>query len=92
MFKKIVAVLLFGATSLLFGMSLSELNRASKEDLMEIKGIGETKADAIIEYRKKAPFKSFADVEEVKGIGPALVENIKNDTHRKSSGDEKKKK
>jgi len=92
MLKMMVAVLLFGAASMLFGMSLSELNRASKEDLMEIKGIGETKADAIIQYRKKAPFKSFADVEEVKGVGPALVENIKNDVHRKESSSKNEKK
>ena len=37
--KLIVGCVLFVATSL-FGMSLDELNSASKADLMQIKGIG----------------------------------------------------
>jgi competence protein ComEA len=91
MIRKIVAIVLVFATSTLFGMSVSQLNKASKEDLMQIKGIGEAKAEAIIKYRKKTPFKSFADVEEVKGVGPALADNIKNDVHQKAPSSKAKK-
>jgi competence protein ComEA len=89
MFKKlIVAMVLFSFA--LWGMSLSQLNKASKEDLMKIKGIGEKKAELIIKERKKKPFKSFDDLEKVKGIGPALVENIKKDVLNKDAGSSRK--
>ncbi|CAA6812416.1 MAG: Unknown protein [uncultured Sulfurovum sp.] len=73
--KLIVGFVVFSMTTL-FGMSLSALNKASKSDLMEINGIGEVKAKAIMKAR---PFKSMADVSKVKGVGAQLVSNIKND-------------
>ncbi len=77
MFKKIiVSVLVLGATTL-FGMSLSALNGASKAELMEINGIGEVKATAIIKERRKGKFKSFEDVQRVEGIGEQTADNIK---------------
>ena len=82
--KKIIAVALVLATSFAFGMSVSALNKASKEELMKINGVGEKKADAIIKYRKSEKFKSIEDVEKVKGVGPALAKNIKNDVYKKA--------
>ena len=83
MFKKIIlGALLFAGTSLL-AMSVGELNKASKEELMEIKGVGEAKAEAIIKERNNAAFASVDDLEKVKGIGPAIVENVKNDVKSK---------
>ena len=77
MFKKIIAgVLVFGMSSL-FAMSLSALNSASKAELMEINGIGEVKAAAIIKERRKGKFKSFEDVQRVEGIGEQTADNIK---------------
>ena len=49
-------------TSFVFGMSVSEVNKASKPELIKIKGIGTAKADAIIKQRMVAPFKNMADV------------------------------
>ncbi|MBD3839864.1 MAG: helix-hairpin-helix domain-containing protein, partial [Epsilonproteobacteria bacterium] len=34
------------------------------------------KAEAIIEYRKTNPIKNMQDLDNVKGIGPALMANI----------------
>jgi len=81
MFKKVIAGFLVLATSSVFGMSLNQLNSASKTELMEINGIGEAKAAAIMKARK---FNSFDDVLKVKGVGEKLVSNIKNDVKSKS--------
>jgi competence protein ComEA len=77
MYKKIIMGFLIFATSALFGMSLDQLNRASKEELMEVKGIGAMKADAIIEERKNGVFTSFDDFQRVKGIGKKAALNVK---------------
>ena len=80
MTKKLIMGFLVLSTSLLFGMSLSKLNSASKEDLMQINGIGEKKAAAIIKERKKGKFKSYDDLTaRVGGIGVQTAANIKND-------------
>ena len=84
MFNKIFFTLSFLSVSSLFAMSLSQLNSASKEDLMKINGIGEAKATAIIKARAKSKFKSFDDLQKVKGIGPAITSNLKNDVTSKT--------
>lgn len=71
-------------TSLVFGMSAGEVNKASKEDLMKIKGIGESKADAIIKQRAAKPFVTMADVKAVHGVGPVLLKNIEKDVYKKA--------
>lgn len=81
---KVITVTSVLATSLVFGMNVGEVNKASKEELMKIKGIGETKADAIIKQRTVAPFSTMADVESVNGVGPALLNNIENDVYKKA--------
>ena len=54
------------------------LNNASKEELMTLNGIGESKASAIIEYRNNnGLFKQIEDITNVKGIGNSVYEKIK---------------
>lgn len=52
------------------------VNTANAETLSaELQGVGLTKAQAIVDYRKKhGPFQSAADLTEVKGIGTRTVE------------------
>ena len=54
------------------------INKASKEELMKLKGLGESKADAIITYRtNNGEFKTIEDIKNVSGIGEALFDKIK---------------
>ena len=51
------------------GDNLISLNKATKEQLMMIKGIGPKTADKIIEYRQKTPFCTIEDITKISGIG-----------------------
>lgn len=54
------------------------INKGSKEELMTISGIGESKALAIIEYRNtNNGFNNLEDIMNVSGIGEALYNKIK---------------
>lgn len=54
------------------------INKATAEQLTEIKGIGEKYAERIIEYREKnGPFEKIEDIMQVKGIGEKKFEAIK---------------
>lgn len=66
-----------------------DVNTADAETISaELKGVGMSKAKAIVEYRKKhGPFRSADDLSLVKGIGERTVElnrdNIKVSTPKK---------
>ena len=53
-----------------------DINTADAETISkELKGVGLSKAEAIVEYRKKhGPFKSASDLSLVKGIGERTVD------------------
>ena len=53
-----------------------ELNTASAEELMEISGVGETIAEAIVEYARSVGFNSKIDLLNVPGIGEKRFEAI----------------
>ena len=53
------------------------INTASKEELMMISGIGEGKANKIIEYRSNNRFNKIEDIMNVSGIGESIFEKIK---------------
>ena len=73
---KILAMLAISA-GLLFGAV--DINNATKDQLMSIKGIGDKKADAILAYRKDHCFKNVEEMTAVKGLGDKFVVQNKKD-------------
>lgn len=53
------------------------LNKASEVELESLSGIGPVYAGRIVEYRKKHPFRSVSEIQNIKGIGPMTFAKIK---------------
>lgn len=54
------------------------INTAGVDELIKLNGIGETKAQAIIDYRNEnGAFSSIDEITNVKGIGEKIFEKIK---------------
>lgn len=57
---------------------LININTATVSELTQLSGIGESKANAIVEYRtQNGNFKTIEDIKNVSGIGDATFNNIK---------------
>lgn len=75
--KKILSTLLLLAVSA-FAL---DINSASAEEFVKVKGIGEKKAERIIAYRDEhGKFTSVDELKNVKGIGNKIVEIIKSES------------
>ena len=74
------AFALLAAPTLVFAGPV-DINTADAETISaELKGVGPTKAKAIVEYREKhGPFRSADDLSLVKGIGERTVELNRSD-------------
>ena len=75
-FLSIAALAMVLATPIVAMAGPVDINTADAETISaELKGVGLTKAKAIVEYRKKhGPFRSADDLSLVKGIGERTVE------------------
>ena len=60
------------------GDALININLATKEELMKLNGVGEAKAELIINYRQaKGGFKDIKDIMKIKGIKQKFFDKIK---------------
>ena len=83
--KKRFQMSLFVALTLAIGFVMTahavemiNINTATKEELMQLDGVGDAIAGRIVEYREaNGPFKAPEDITKVKGIGPATYEKNK---------------
>jgi competence protein ComEA len=54
------------------------INTASITTLMTLKGIGQKKAESIVEYRQQhGPFKNIEEIKNISGIGNSIFDKIK---------------
>ena len=92
--KKLLLILTMWLVMMGAAFAQVNINTATKEQLDGLKGIGPTKAQAIIDYRtKNGPFKTVDDLEKVPGIGPATMKDIRGSisvTGASSTADAKK--
>lgn len=56
--------------------SVYDLNSVTYEELLNVKGIGEKKALAILEYRKHGVFQRVEDLLNIKGFGEKTLESL----------------
>ncbi|MEQ8426581.1 MAG: ComEA family DNA-binding protein [Gammaproteobacteria bacterium] len=78
--KRLVCTFFLFIPLTLLAADTVNINTADKETLMTvITGVGEKKADAIIEYREKnGPFKSIDELMNIKGIGQGTLDKHRN--------------
>ena len=55
------------------------INTASIDELTKLYGIGNKRANTIINYRKMKPFESFTELKNVLGISDGLIDQIKSE-------------
>ena len=76
--RKLLLAFIMGFAICGIALAAVNINTATKDELVSLKGVGEKRAQAIIDYRKKnGPFKTVDDLEKVPGIGPGIMKQIK---------------
>ena len=76
--SRLVCALGLGLAGINLAFAAVNINTATPADLDGVKGIGPSKAQAIVDYRSKhGPFKSLDDLKNVKGFGEKSIAKLK---------------
>lgn len=66
------------SSTIVQNVDIININSASVEELVKLKGIGLKKAEAIVNYRNKnGAFKSLDDLLNIKGVGVKIISDNK---------------
>ena len=79
--KKLIGGMLVLAGMIAFpAFAAVNINTATQSELEAVKGVGASKAKAIISYREaNGGFKSLDDLDNVKGFGKASIDKLRNE-------------
>lgn len=76
--KRLLSLILVLISSISLAYAAVNLNTATVDELDGVKGIGPSKAKAIVDHRSKnGPFKSVDDLKGVKGFGEKSVARLR---------------
>lgn len=90
--KQILSSIILFLSGIGLALAAVNINTASIDELNAVKGIGPSKAKAIVEYRdKNGPFKSLDGLKEVKGFGDKSVDKLRGELSVGDSSPAKKK-
>ena len=80
MYKKILLTFFVIIFCGVIAFAKININSATKDELMTLRGIGAVKAEEIIKYREQyGGFRTIEELINVKGIGEKTIENIRKD-------------
>ena len=72
-------------------ITVLDINKATKEDLMKVNGIGDKISDRILEQKEKyGAFVSIEQMDDIWGLSPEVIEKLKNSFVVKSTSNCKK--
>lgn len=78
--KRILSFLVLALAGINLAFAAVNINTATPGELDGVKGIGPSKAQAIVDYRSKnGPFKSLDDLKNVKGFGEKSITKLKSE-------------
>ncbi len=78
--KRVLLLVIALVAGINFAFAAVNINTASVQELDAVKGIGPSKAKAIVDYRtKNGPFKSVDDLKQVKGFGAKSVAKLRSE-------------
>jgi len=90
--KRILSFLTLALAGINLACAAVNINTATPGELDGVKGIGPSKAQAIVDYRtKNGPFKSLDDLKNVKGFGEKSIAKLKGELSISGPGESTKK-
>ena len=90
--KRILSFLTLALAGINLSFAAVNINTATPGELDGVKGIGPSKAQAIVDYRSKnGPFKSLDDLKNVKGFGEKSIAKLKGELSISGAGESTKK-